>query len=302
MAGYAVVVGAVNVDIWGQSFAEVIPQDSNPGLIRFAPGGVGRNIARNLALLGTEVRMLTALGDDFWASVLEDDLRRGGIDISGALRVPGASSSSYLYISDPEGEMQLAVCDAEIVDRISPEYLAGKTDLLDRAEIVIPDGNLSGEAIGFLAENCRAPLFVDPVSVTKSRKFRSVLHRIHTIKPNAAEAFELTGEHDPGKAALALTEMGVRRAFVSDGSRGIYAAGEGKCIRVPCCTAKLRNCNGGGDAVMAALCRSHLLGFDLEKTARYAMAAGAIAVESAETISADMNETNVLARMGRTTL
>ena len=298
MAEFAAVVGAVNIDIWGQTDAAIIPQDSNPGVIRFAPGGVGRNIARNLALLGTDVTMLTALGDDIWASTLEADLRRGGIDISHAVRVPGAGTSAYLYISDPAGEMQLAVCDAEIVAQISPAYLEENLSLLNRAALVIPDGNLSEEAIAFLAEKCSSPLFVDPVSVTKARKFRSVLHRIHTIKPNAAEAMELTGEKVPESAALALTAMGVRRAFVSDGDRGIVAA-EGKaCVRIPCCTASLRNCNGGGDAVMAALCRSYLDGRGLTESARYAMAAGAIAVESTETIAEEMNETNVLARMG----
>ena len=42
---YAVVVGGVNVDIGGRSFAPLVAQDSNPGTVRLSLGGVGRNIA-----------------------------------------------------------------------------------------------------------------------------------------------------------------------------------------------------------------------------------------------------------------
>ena len=53
---YAVVVGGVNVDIGGRSFAPLVEADSNPGAVTVSLGGVGRNIAHNLALLGTDVR------------------------------------------------------------------------------------------------------------------------------------------------------------------------------------------------------------------------------------------------------
>lgn len=66
-ADYAVVIGGVNMDIGGQSFGPLVARDSNPGAVRVSPGGVGRNIAHNMALLGLDVRMLTALGDDLYA-------------------------------------------------------------------------------------------------------------------------------------------------------------------------------------------------------------------------------------------
>lgn len=39
-------------------------RDSNPGVVRMSLGGVGRNIAHNMALLGMDVRMVTVFGDD----------------------------------------------------------------------------------------------------------------------------------------------------------------------------------------------------------------------------------------------
>ena len=66
-APYVTVVGGVNMDIGGRSAAALVDRDSNPGQVRMSLGGVGRNIAHNMALLGVDVRMLTALGDDLYA-------------------------------------------------------------------------------------------------------------------------------------------------------------------------------------------------------------------------------------------
>ena len=52
---YAAVVGGVNVDIGGQSYAPLVARDSNPGRVRISLGGVGRNIAHNMSLLGVDV-------------------------------------------------------------------------------------------------------------------------------------------------------------------------------------------------------------------------------------------------------
>ena len=47
------VIGGANADIIATSFSAFVPNDSNPGAVRLTAGGVGRNIAHNLALLGT---------------------------------------------------------------------------------------------------------------------------------------------------------------------------------------------------------------------------------------------------------
>ena len=49
------------------------------------------------------------------------------------------------------------------------------------------------------------------------------------------------------------------------------------------------NATGGGDAGMAALVRAFLDGRTGADAARFALAAGAVAVESAETINPDMS-------------
>ena len=58
---YAVVCGGVNIDIGAHSFAPLRAKDSNPGKVELSLGGVGRNIAHNMRLLGVPTYLLTAV-------------------------------------------------------------------------------------------------------------------------------------------------------------------------------------------------------------------------------------------------
>ena len=157
-APYAVVVGGVNMDIGGRSHKALVPADSNPGQVRMSLGGVGRNIAHNLALLGVDVRLLTAFGDDMNAQRIAASCGELGIDISQCLTVPGAATSTYLFIADEQGDMALAVSDMEIYDHVTPAFLAGRARLLQNAQVIVVDTNIPPESIAWLAENVKLPI------------------------------------------------------------------------------------------------------------------------------------------------
>ena len=299
---YAVVVGGVNVDIGGRSFAPLVAADSNPGTVRLSLGGVGRNIAHNLSLLGTDVHLLTAYGDDLYGERVAASCSELGIDLSRALRIPGGSTSTYVYLADDRGEMALAVSDMEICGKITPGYLAGQLPLLQNAQVVVADANLPEESLEFLADNCGVPLFVDPVSTVKAKKLLPILGKIHTLKPNRLEADLLSGVHiesqrDLERAADVLTDMGVHRMFISLGADGVYAVMGSERLQLKNLPGNMVNTTGCGDAFMAALVWAYLEGMDLQQTALAGLAAGSIAMESSETINPLLSAHNVKARM-----
>ena len=299
---YAVVVGGVNMDIGGQSFEPLVAADSNPGTVTMSLGGVGRNIAHNLALLGTDVRLLSACGEDVYGQKIAASCAQIGIDASHLLRLADASTSTYLYIADEKGEMRLALSDMQICQRIDPSYLAANLTVLHNAQVVVADTNLPQESLVYLAENCQVPLFCDPVSTTKAEKLRPILHRIHTLKPNRLEAellsgVKIRGKQDVPKAAQALLDMGVHRLFISMGADGVYAATKDQKLWLANLPGKLVNTTGCGDAFMAALVWAYLEGTDLEHTALAGLAAASIAMESKHTINPAMCATELKARM-----
>lgn len=299
---YAVVVGGVNVDIGGRSYAPLVAADSNPGTVSVSLGGVGRNIAHNLRLLGAEVKLLTAYGDDVNGQRVESSCASLGIDLKHALKISGMNTSTYLYLTDPEGEMALAVSDMSICDRITPDYLASHLTLLRSARVVVVDTNIPRESLEYLARNCTVPLFVDPVSTTKAEKLRGLLPFIHTLKPNRLEAEFLSGvpireRQDVAKAARALLDMGVQRVFISMGGEGVYAANrEGDVLLSPV-PGNMVNTTGCGDAFTAALVWAWLEQCSLAQTAKAGSAAGSIAMESSETINPNMSAEALKQRM-----
>ena len=159
---YIAVAGGVNIDIGGRSDAPLVAGDSNPGRIRSSLGGVGRNIAHNLALLGAKVRLITALGADDGAKRVEASCADLGIDLSDSLYVPDGATSTYLFLADSNGDMALAMNDMAIYEQLTPTFLETKLAALNAAALVVLDTNLSAESIRYLGEHCTAPLFADP--------------------------------------------------------------------------------------------------------------------------------------------
>ncbi len=301
---YAAVVGGVNVDIGGKSFGPLVAADSNPGTVHMSLGGVGRNIAHNMSLMGLDVRMLTAYGDDAHGQRVAASCAQLGIDLGHALRLQDASTSTYLYLTDEKGEMALAVSDMEVCKRITPDYLAENLQILQNAQVVVVDTNIPAESLLYLAENCTAPLFCDPVSTKKAEKLRPILHKVHTLKPNRLEAELLSGvpirgDGDVEKAADALLKKGVHRLFISLGEKGVYAAMGSTRIHLPNLPGQRVNTTGCGDAFMAALTWAYLQGMDMEQTALAGLAAGSIAMESAQTINPVMSAAAIRERMKR---
>lgn len=227
---YIAVVGGVNIDIGGRSDAPLVAGDSNPGRIRSSLGGVGRNIAHNLALLGAKVKLITALGADDGAKRIEASCADLGIDLTDSLYVSDGATSTYLFLADSNGDMALAMNDMAIYEQLTPAFLETKLTTLNAAALVVLDTNLSAESIRYLGEHCTAPLFADPVSAAKAGKLEPILGRLHTLKPNRMEAELLSGvtvtdEASLYRAADTLLAAGLQRVFISLGADGVLEIG-----------------------------------------------------------------------------
>ena len=136
-APYVTVVGGVNMDIGGWPGEALVPQDSNPGTVRMSLGGVGRNIAHNMSLLGLDVRLVTAFGDDMNAQKLAASCGELGIDISQSPVIPGGRTSTYLFINDQQGDMALAVSDMDIYRHLTPQVLSARQKLLMGSQVIV---------------------------------------------------------------------------------------------------------------------------------------------------------------------
>ena len=246
------VVGGMNLDVTGTVSSSPVMGDSNPGAIRFSPGGVGRNIACRIAAAGHDALLLTALTSDLAGSMLRADCAAQGIDLSLSFEVPGGASS-YMALHGPDGDMLLAVNDMACTRCLTPERVTSRLGQINACAACVLDANLEEETIAALAKGARVPLIADAVSAHKCRRLLPVMDRLAVVKPNALEAETLTGEKDASSQAKALLKMGAQRVFISLGVRGVYAADArtGALLAPP----KRHSClaNGAGDALCAGI-------------------------------------------------
>ena len=294
------VVGAINMDITGTPDTAMIDGDSNPGVITLSPGGVGRNLAENLILLGNRVSLVTALGEDFYATILEEHCRDLGLDLSMSFTVSGGRTSSYLCLNGTDGNVIGAVSDMAIVDQITPERLRPCLPRLNETDLVVMDANLPAEVLTFLSHEVRVPLLADPVSVKKAPRLSGALHGLLAIKPNVPEAEVLSGvtirnDRDLAKAAEVLYASGVRNVFISLGARGVHVYDGTDHETISCIPGPVVNTTGCGDAFISASGYALLCGMTARKAARFGLAASSLCAQTSLAVDPAMTPARILA-------
>lgn len=290
-----VAVGAANVDIHGFTETGLVLKDSNPGFIETCLGGVSRNISENLVRLGVDTTLISAVGDDAFGRQIREECQQMSIDLQHSVFVPNSSSSTYMAIMDESGEMALALSDMRILDELKVEHLQARRDVLEQAQVIVADAGLSTQVMAWLVDHFPGKkMILDPVSIGKCRRMKSLTGKFYCIKMNRMEAGFLTGlsmdsRGDLEKAADRLMAMGLEKAYITLGDEGVYYCQKGEKGYMPAPKVKVINATGAGDAFTAAAVYGELEEWSMEKTAAFAVGAAAVALTSRHTVSEKMN-------------
>lgn len=296
--GYVVGIGAANVDIFGKSKNQLIPEDSNPGYISVSVGGVTHNMCTNASKLGLDVYLITTVGDDGYANMITDDCLKNGIHTDHFFTLPGNVSSTYISLHNNNGEMALAVSDMHILQKLTPEMLEEKREFLMGAKMIVMDTGLPETILDYVLDTYGKdiPVFIDTVSTTYGKKVIGRLGKIHTLKPNEIEAEMLTGVKIVDNASLKLAaqkmlDEGLQRVIISRGGDGIcYADRNGTIF-----TAKaeklenIANATGAGDSMAGGLMYSLVNELSPEETAKFAMSCSMLTICHEATIHPEMS-------------
>jgi len=297
------VYGGANFDIQARCREPYRPGDSNPGTSSMSFGGVGRNIAENVAKLGLATELVTVFGGDEMASLLADGCRASGVEVGRSLILPNEATSRYICIIDEQGCLVGAVAAMDCLNLFGPDELASRFGPGDEADVVVIDANLPPETIAAAAFRWKdKPLILDTVSVAKAVRAAPVAGLFSMVKPNRREAKALLGldpdtlddrmngdENVALSSIRALLALGVREVFLSLGAQGLLwadAAGMGRAIPLD---LPVVNVSGSGDAATAALAWATVRGLDCGEKARYAVAAASLCASSLDAVASGMN-------------
>lgn len=284
------VIGAANVDITASPIGRYVPCDSNPSRVEIAFGGVGRNIAHNLCLMGEQVRLFTVFGDDSIALSLRDDCRRVGMTVDPILEVAGARSNYFICVNDHNGEMQAGAADMELMSHLTTEMVETYIDSINASDAVVTDCNLSEDVLRYLVERCTVPLYVDATSAAKAMKIKAILDVSRSapiiVKVNQLEAVALSGiKGDVEAMARWFVEKGVTRIYITMGARGVYCHDGSQSHVEPSQAVTVVNATGAGDAFMAAVVHAELSGATMQEVCSMGVKAAALALQSKNAVN-----------------
>ncbi len=287
------VIGAANADIQAFVSRRLTPGDSSPGRISTSAGGVARNIAHNLALLGDKVDFITALADDENSKILLSGMTALGIDFSKSITMPGTRTSSYVCILDEKGVLFGAVADMEIIESLPVGPVEKALAGLEKGNLVVVDTNMRKEVLEAIARatvRAGALLVVDTVSEAKCVRCESILPFLHAIKPNRGETLALTGTEvtdtsSARKAAGFFHAKGIACVCISLGRDGVFWSGDGRHGRIAVAGMPVLNVSGAGDALTAGLVSALADGAEIEEAVRFAQACASITCASEKTVS-----------------
>lgn len=310
-AGQVLVVGGANMDFKCQAKAPMVLRTSNPGRMAATVGGVGCNIARNLARLGVPTALLTVVGQDEFGERILREARAGGLDVSMTL-MSARPTGTYVALLDRDGDLTAAISAMDAMDELTAQRLGAHASDLAQARMVVADCNLEESALMRLAELCagaKVPLAIDAVSTRKAERLRPLLKArlpIHLLALNRDEAAILAGgraqsDADLRRAARALHQMNARHVLIGLSDRGTFAssAGSGDGLRVPPFPAALSDVTGGGDAALAGAILGLLDQQSLAEAARWGQAAAALTVSVPETVSPALSPSALQAMLKR---
>ncbi len=276
------------MDLLAAADSHALAGDSTPGTLRQIAGGVGRNIAENLARLGIQTSLASSVGDDSFGLLSMAQAQSAGIEISDVQVSRQFPTASYTAVHNSDGELLVAVSDMRMFDQWDIDLHDGLQKKIQQADAVVIDANLPEPVINKIVQSCKPHSVVaDTVSSKKSKRLGAVLASLALLKVNRLEACALTNcesSTSDNELIQALLQRGVRQVLLTKGVEGATLAGNEFSIDMAAPqVSKVVSTNGAGDALLSGVLAAQLYGFDKNEQLRWGMLAAAhsLGVDSA---------------------
>ncbi|SDP35295.1 ribokinase [Actinopolyspora xinjiangensis] len=247
------------------------------------PGGIGRNVAINLARLGARVSFVAVSGDDERSRELELGLRGAGVSVT-AHRVPDGLGVVELFL---DADRNLTATTVRLPDRAESLALrCGEVErLVSAADGVVVETGLDPRLVEWLRNGSRrggAVLCGLPSRLDDPDVLAESLSTYDVLVLNHREAARLLGRaHDDvataERHARLLRAHFARTVVVTCGSSGALLIGpDHSSLRLPAGDGPCRDDTGAGDALAATFLAHLLRGGEPGTALRHGMSAATL--------------------------
>jgi ribokinase len=268
-----IVVGAINTDFIVTSAQLAQPGHTIAGTsLSISHGGKGANQAHTAALLGADVTVIGAVGDDTFGSAEIAALRETGIDVSKIARLPGQRTGAAIIHVTDDGENSITIvpgANGEITPTdIEPAlrpYISDDAVLVLGFEVPLEVVRRAAE----IGHSAGWTILLNPAPAIRTPDDLWAL--IDVVIPNEHE-LEAIGP------AERILQLGAGSVIATRGAAGstIYRPGE-PTLRIPAFHVVPVDTTGAGDAYIGAVAWALARNEEMAEAVRYASAAGAIA-------------------------
>ncbi|KGE02161.1 carbohydrate kinase [Rhizobium sp. YS-1r] len=249
-------------------------------------GGKGANQAVVMARAGLPTTLVAAVGEDFRAQTIRDQLAPEPVEAK-LVALAGRSSDFSIIFTTPDGENAI-VTTTESAGSLALEEAIAALDTAAGGLLVL-QGNLSEATTRGLLQEARRRALVTAFNPSPLRPYFADLWPLVDIAfLNRGETHSLTGLSDHA-ATERLLQSGVRHVVLTLGGDGAMLASQGREIAtIPAVATNVIDTTGAGDTFMAvALASAALRGVELDTRAiGHAAAASALTVSRRGTRSA----------------
>jgi 5-dehydro-2-deoxygluconokinase len=286
----------------GRSGVDIYPLQIGVGLEHVETfgkflGGSAANVTVAAARLGNRAALISGVGDDPFGKFVRAELAGLGVDnryvathdeyptpVTFCEIFPPDNFPLYFYRrpSAPDLQIRPEEIDTDAVRsaRLYWSTVTGLSEEPSRSAHFAAWEARNREQFTVLDLDYRPMFWASPAAATE--QVQKALRHVTVAVGNREECEIAVGESNPRKAAEALLDLGVELAIVKQGPRGVLGKTRHSSVMVAPNDVDVVNGLGAGDAFGGSLCHGLLHGWPLEKTLRYANAAGAIVASRLE--------------------
>lgn len=225
-------------------------------------GGKGANQAIAASRLGSQVLMLTRVGDDLFAQNTVRNFEENGIDTRYVLSTSGPSGVAPIFV-DEQGRNSIVIVKGAN-DLLTPADIDAARDEISRCRLIVLQLEVPLETVYHAIQTGQElgiPVLLNPAPATPELDYARIA-TVDWFMPNESELALLTGLptttlDEVEAAARSLVDKGMRNVVVTLGERGVLWLSADQKHLVDPVSVQAVDTTGAGDAFIG--CFSHAL-------------------------------------------
>lgn len=267
------VIGSINMDLVVQM--DVFPKKGETvlgSLFTTIPGGKGANQAVAAARLGSQIKMLGAVGTDSFGTELRANLNEENIDTSLVINTNGATGIANILLHESDNRI-VVVPGAN--SKVTPEEIASAKTVIENSQLVVMQLEIPVETIEYSLKLCKelqVPVLFNPAPAANFDI--EWMPYIKYLTPNETECALLFG--DDVEAALEKYPNQLIVTLGEDGAR--YFDGT-KHVQIKGYKTTAVDTTGAGDTFNGAFAHAITNGQSIEEAVFFANIAASLSVE-----------------------